>query len=320
MLSTISSLNTTNAHRELPNLDLVKKLLDEYHERNEKLIESKFAMINNILVTNENVESYINSIDDLLLKYGRLCNHAKITQSHLNAKTAPASLSHLKFPRPMFQDDPIYVENYTAFLDRIQEQFLLFQKEQIQNKIEKAQADLTNLKQLISVKIPNVEKLFQDRKLETEQLLKDDFVNSDNKVKTIIASKWQSTNSLRVKNNVKNRKPKKNSHVPGTPDDFGTITNNDIESVPPTAMSASRSKVVKNNSFPKPTPQPQQITAQRPRQQHQNNRFGTTHPVPCPTFAANGPILNTFQPYIPRMPTLQQNGNFRVPPHFNQVR
>ncbi len=323
-LAVIASINARSTQHTPPDMEMVKKLLDEYHIRNEKLIETKFAMINNILVTNENVECYINSIDELLLKHGRLLNHARLTQSHLDAKTAPASLSHLRFPKPMFQDDPIFVENYSLFLNQMQEQFLTFQKAQIQIKIDKAEADLSNLKQLIAVKVPNVDKIFHDRKIEAELLLKDEFINSDNKVKSIITNKWQSTNSLRVKNNQKNKNSKKShqNRQNRAQSESEAKQINNVQFMPPVfSHGPSFAKQPPDNNFSSHAQhnsfQSQMFT---PRQQQQKRRPGQTYPILRPSLVTNGPAINMVQTHTSRMPVLHQNGNFRVRPQLTQLR
>jgi len=172
-------------------------------------IDAKFNEFNSLLITNEMADTYIDTIEELLIKQMRIENDDKILNLHLQAKTAPASLMHTNFPNPLFPDDRNYIDNYNAFITSKQEEWINFNRQQLSIKNDKLNKDILNLKLMVGLKYSDIDNIMLELKEKTNKLLKDEFINANNKMLNVINKKYEVRVTTKNQNNINKRNGKK---------------------------------------------------------------------------------------------------------------
>ena len=174
-------------------------------------VNDKFNEFSSLFVTMDTANQHINTIEDILIKQMRVNNDFKILKSHLELGTVPYALNFNQFPSPLFPDDRTYIDNYNEFIYQKQKEWLEFNLKELERKNNNFTEDLINLKSIVKLKYTNVDNIIQNLKDKITEMLKNEFINADKKMRNTINKKFEVRNTMKNTNEIKKRNNKKNT-------------------------------------------------------------------------------------------------------------
>jgi hypothetical protein len=264
-------------------------------------IEQKLQEFGYLMITNDLAEKYLNDIEDIMIKYLRTENNMKIIKSHMDAETAPAVISHLRFPPPLLPDDRNYIDNYNIFIGNIQQQFNKFNYNQLKQKLDNHQSDLMNLKNIVKFKVNDLDNKINSIREKTENILKNEFINSDKKLKNVVNKKFEVRNTI-INEQKTARRNKKNKNKPeNNSEEKSNYITQATENI--TVTNTDNNQNDDNNNNDK-NPSNNNNSYQHYNKSHNNNYRGRSYN----NYRGRGNGNNNFR----------GRGNFRGQPHQNQ--
>lgn len=194
------------------NQSILQGFLDCSVDKKLETLSKKFQSNMDMLADKINNVNYVAKVHNLYNKKLRFEHHQKIFETHLNNKTTPRTLNHTNFPIPFLQDDEKWINSYNELIEKIQVQILEFNQKMINDRISELNEEIGQIK----IKMQNnsdyndlnIEKLFEDIKIEKENKLLKYFNRKDEQLKRLTVSKF-TVRDLKNNRNIKNKNNKK---------------------------------------------------------------------------------------------------------------
>jgi hypothetical protein len=155
-------------------------------------------------------------------KLMKLENTISIFKSHLENNTVPFALSYVKFPKPLWVDDPIFVDAHNEVIRNAQKQMVVEIITRGKAVIDCLNVELAELRsQLDQTYEGNKDKFFEDQintVYEVQDKSSDNYINQylqldNNSSKSEIDSQLDTVHKPKLNNNDESlKKPKKRNH------------------------------------------------------------------------------------------------------------
>jgi hypothetical protein len=236
-----------------------------------EFIVNKFNEFSGLFITTEMADQHIKTLEELLIKQMRIQNDEKILNLHLQAKTAPASLMHTNFPNPLFPDDRCYIDDYNNFISTQQVEWINFNKQQLFLKNDKLTKDILNLKIMVGLKYTDIDHIMLELTEKVTNLLKDEFINENNKMLNVINRKYEVRNTPRNREEIEKRGGKKKRNNKSNKQENNTDTSNKSQNNPNSVSYTSSNNKKNNNNNCSATNNKETTQPQNTNNKHHNN-------------------------------------------------
>ena len=159
-------VNRATADSQLLTVDKLSTMLNEIkkditHSVNNKLNDftKKYSTNreNNAVMNNEPIDLH-DEYKQLEIIYNRICrykNHILIFKQHIQHKTAPNALHYIRFPKPMIDWDPVYVEIHNQIINQAQNNIQEALQTRFTQLIKENEEDFNTIKNLIGTNDKN---------------------------------------------------------------------------------------------------------------------------------------------------------------------
>ncbi len=162
-----------------------------------------------IRINQHNYTQIKTKISNLYVKRIKIEHHMKTMQSPILNGTAPNSIRFFRFPKPFLWDDPIFVDEYNAFIKEMQKNLMTRIVNRCENLINSYNQELAEFKDSLKVdgsSTFSIDKFIDEIKEEATKNTKDFFERGHNKVLRALEAKTKNPFEGYVTKHTSNRK------------------------------------------------------------------------------------------------------------------
>ncbi|CAF1129050.1 unnamed protein product, partial [Brachionus calyciflorus] len=135
----------------------INSKMSEFNNKITQSVDDKLKIFGKLVVNNDSTKLYIKKLNKLTNDNLRYECHLKLFKSYLDGEKTPPSLTHSRFPRPLFRDKERYIEAYNKVIESSQKMIINCNIKELETRIKENIDEIAQLKILLSNAIDDIE-------------------------------------------------------------------------------------------------------------------------------------------------------------------